>query len=119
MEELKFYVIRIRLPEDSTYWSGTDDDGDYNTAEYALEHGATMATNLSEMVADIIGSRGEYLDWIPLEMDELFAEEWVINDEDCISEIEMQDFGFSIVNVTVELSPNRWENSNGEWQIVS
>ena len=69
------------------------------------------------MVADIIGSRGEYLDWVELDLEEIFAEEWVIFDDECLEELRIQDFGLEEVDINIEESPNVWVKMNGEWQI--
>jgi len=120
MEEHKFYVIRIKAIESSTEFSEPDDldETEYDTTEYVLEHGASVASNISENIADIIGSRGEYLGWVELNSDEIYAEEWVIYDEDCLDELQMQDFGLEDVEVIIEESLNKWGKIHGEWQMV-
>lgn len=120
MEEMKFYIIRIKAIEtENDYGDPSDlDDTEFDSTEYVLEQGASVASNISETIQDIIGSRGEYLGWVELNEDEVYAEEWVIFDEDCLDELQMQDFGMEDVEVILEESINKWEEINGEWQMV-
>ncbi|MFC1729871.1 hypothetical protein ACFL6I_05995 [candidate division KSB1 bacterium] len=118
MEERKFYIIRIKAPQKTPDLSESgDEEVEYNTAEFALENSSLIASNISNMVADIIGSRGEYLDWVELDLEEIFAEEWVIFDDECLEELRIQDFGLEEIDIHIEESPNVWVKMNEEWQI--
>ncbi len=118
MDEHKVYIIRIKALQNTEEASFNDpEDFDVDSSGYVFEYGASVANNISDTVSDIIGTRGEYVDWVELSTDELFAEEWVIYDDDCIEELQIQNYGLDEVEVIIEESRNTWINDDGEWQI--
>jgi len=120
METQKFYIIRIKTIQNIDDMAADEpDDPELNPVEYVLNHSIALSSNIPKLVADFIGDRGEYLDWVEMNNDEIFAEEWVIYDEDIVEELQMQDFGVDDVEIIIEESSNKWEKIDGDWQIAA
>ncbi len=117
MDDKKFYFLRIISQDTSLGWSETSpDDYDYDSDEFAIDGGtASMDGDYAETIANIIGSRGEYLDWVELQVGEVYCEEWAIMDEVCLEDIHQHYLGHDEIEVIIEESPYEWVKKGGEW----
>ncbi|MFC1564502.1 hypothetical protein ACFL6G_06165 [candidate division KSB1 bacterium] len=120
MEDFKVYFIRLVTQDVSLTWSETSpDDYDYDADDFAIDGGtASMTSDHADTISNMIGERGEYLNWLELAVDEIFCEEWLIFDEDCLEDLREHYLAYDDIELIIEESTNNWEKVDGEWQLA-